>query len=279
MAVRNAFTVDLEDWYHGIELPRERWEQCEDRLAVGTGRLLALLAERGVRATFFVLGVVAKRSPDLIRQIADAGHEIGTHGWSHQFVYKLTPEQFTAELRDAVAAVEDASGCRVRGHRAPYFSITRDSLWALDRLVAEGLQYDSSIFPVRNYRYGIEDAPREPYWVQSNGGRLLEIPMSTARLLGRNRPVSGGAYFRIYPYWLTRALMRRCNAAGQAVVFYLHPWELDPLHPRLDLPRRVALTHYANLGATEPRLRRLLRDFEFGPLETIVDEAGHGSST
>jgi polysaccharide deacetylase family protein (PEP-CTERM system associated) len=171
----------------------------------------------------------------------------------------------------SIRVLEDLTGAPVLGHRAPFFSITRESLWALDVLGELGVRYDSSVFPVVNYRYGIPDAPRWPYDVGQDGRRLVEFPISTVRVLGRNLPVAGGAYFRIYPYRLTRWAFRSINRQGRPAVFYLHPWEIDPDHPRIPLPRRVALTHYFNLRATEGRLCRLLRDFRFAPMCEVLD--------
>ncbi len=273
-SVKNAFTVDWEDWYQGLEIDIDEWDGFEDRLRVGTDRLLALFDEAGVRATFFALGRAAERAPDLLRQIRQAGHEIGTHGYSHRFVYKLGAEKFRSELRRSLAVIEDILGERcARGHRAPFFSIVKGTEWAFDIMGEEGLLYDSSVFPVQNYRYGIPDAPRWPYEVR---GGFIEFPPSTCRLGGRNIPVAGGAYFRIFPYYLTRFALRSINASGRSAAFYIHPWELDPDHPRLDLPRRISLTHYWNLERTEARLRRLLRDFSFAPM---VEVLGLGDAT
>lgn len=266
----NALTIDFEDWYQGLEIPPEGWGQYEDRIERSGHRLLEVLSEAGVRATFFVLGPIAEKHPALIREIARAGHEIGTHGYSHSLIYRLSEESFRQELRRSIGLLEDLSGAPVLGHRAPFFSITRDSLWALDVLADCGIRYDSSIFPVLNYRYGIPDAPRWPYEVGEGERALKEFPVSTCRLLGRNIPVAGGAYFRIYPYLLTRWAFRSINRQGQPAVFYLHPWEIDPDHPRIPLPRRIALTHYFNLGATERRLRRLLADFRFAPMREVL---------
>jgi polysaccharide deacetylase family protein (PEP-CTERM system associated) len=266
----NALTIDFEDWYQGLEIPHTDWAQYEDRIQPVGRRLLDLLSAAGARATFFVLGYVAERHPGLVREIAAAGHEVGTHGYSHTLVYRQTPAVFRDELARSLRAIEDATGKRVAGHRAPFFSITRQCLWALDVLRELGLRYDSSIFPVRNYRYGIEDAPRWPYPLANGGAPLQEFPLSTWRVLGTNVPVAGGAYFRIFPYWLTRWALRAINRQGHAAVFYLHPWELDPGHPRIPLPRRIAATHYFNLAATERRFRRLLRDFRFAPMGEVL---------
>jgi polysaccharide deacetylase family protein (PEP-CTERM system associated) len=181
-------------------------------------------------------------------------------------------ESFRAELLRSIEVLEAIGGTRVVGHRAPFFSITRESLWALDVVREAGLRYDSSIFPVLNYRYGIVDAPRWPYRVGEGG--LIEFPISTWRVLGRNLPIAGGAYFRILPYAVTRAGLRSINRQGHPAVFYIHPWEVDPDHPRIPLPRRIAATHYANLRRTEPRLERLLRDFRFAPMREVLGVDG-----
>jgi polysaccharide deacetylase family protein (PEP-CTERM system associated) len=272
-ATLNALTVDFEDWYQGLEIPIERWEGYEDRLAASTRRLLDVFDEHRVRATFFVLGHVAERHPELVRDIAARGHELATHGHSHTLVYRLTPDQYRDELVRSIGLIESLGGAKVLGHRAPFFSVTRESLWVLDLLLDLGLRYDSSIHPVQNYRYGIEDAPRWPHPVERGGRTLTEFPITTVRVFGKNIPMAGGAYFRLYPYALTRAAFRSVNAAGKPAVFYLHPWELDPKHPRIPLPRRIAATHYANLAATERRLHRLLHDFRFAPMREVLGVA------
>lgn len=269
-AIVNALTIDWEDWYHGIEIPMERWSGFEDRLHRSHRKTLEVFAEAGARATFFVLGAAAERHPDLVREIATAGHEIGTHGYSHTLIYQQEPQVFRAEVERSIKLLEDLCGQKVIGHRAPFFSITKQSLWALDILAELGIRYDSSIFPVHNYRYGIEDAPRWPYALERAAGPMTEFPITTWRVLGKNLPIAGGAYFRIYPYALTRWGLRSINRAGHAANFYLHPWELDPEHPRIDLPSRIALTHYVNLRSTEGKLRQLLRDFEFAPMREIL---------
>jgi len=269
-AITNALTIDWEDWYQGLEIPHTDWSGFEDRLERATHRVLEAFAEAGVRGTFFALGVAAERHPQLVRAIAAAGHEIGTHGWSHMFVYRQDPATFRAELERSLRLLEDLAGRAIIGHRAPVFSITKQSLWALEVLGELGIRYDSSIYPVANYRYGIEDAPRWPHDVPAGATTLREFPITTWRVLGKNLPIAGGAYFRIYPYALTRAGFRAVNGAGKPAVFYLHPWELDPEHPRIPLPRRVAATHYVNLAGTASRLRRLLRDFRFAPMAEVL---------
>jgi len=264
----HAFTVDLEEWFHGIELPESSWPS-ESRLRVGLDRLLGLLDRHDTKATFFVLGAVAERFPALVAELAADGHEIGCHGHAHRFVYKQTPDEFRTDLRRARDSVGSAAGAQPAGYRAPYFSIRTDSLWALEILAEEGFTYDSSIFPVRNYRYGIPDAPREPHDVATATGRLREIPLTPARIMGQNLPFSGGAYLRILPWWAQRLTWSAADRGNRNVMAYIHPWELDPEHPVIALPRRVAATHYARLRLTERRLDRLLERYRFGRLNEV----------
>jgi polysaccharide deacetylase family protein (PEP-CTERM system associated) len=268
----NALTIDVEEHFqvHAFEslIRRSDWDREPSRVAASTRRVLALLAERGVRATFFVLGWVADRQPRLVREIADSGHEIATHGYWHELVYRQTPAEFRADLLASVEAIERATGVRPVGYRAPSFSITRESWWALDVLRDAGFAYDASIFPVGIHdRYGVADAPRFAHR-HSNG--LLELPASTVRVGGRNLPVAGGGYLRLYPLWLTQRAMRRIQGEGHPVMTYMHPWEFDPEQPRVpDAPLRSRLRHYANLDKTADRLRALLAAFEFAPISQV----------
>jgi polysaccharide deacetylase family protein (PEP-CTERM system associated) len=268
--ITNALTIDFEDWYQGLEIPHTEWDRYEDRVERAGRRVLEVLDAAKTRATFFILGYVAERHPEIVREIAEAGHEVGTHGYSHSFIYRQKPGVFRDEMARSIGKLEDLTGQRVLGHRAPFFSITKESLWALEVLGELGIRYDSSIFPVLNYRYGIQDAPRWPYQLDGKSGGLIEFPISTCQVFGRNVPMAGGAYFRIYPYALTRRAFKSLNKAGHPAVFYLHPWELDPDHPRIPLPRRISLTHYINLNKTEKRLRRLLKDFSFAPMKEVL---------
>ncbi len=263
----HAFTVDLEEWFHGIELAPASWPTTS-RLRVGLDRLVALLDGAGVRATFFVLGAVARSHPGVVRELADAGHEIASHGDMHEFVYRQTPEVFRQDLARSADAIHAACGARPLGYRAPYFSITTKSLWALDVLVEQGYTFDSSVFPIRNPRYGIATAPTRPFAHGTAPTTLTEIPLVPLLLFGRRLPFSGGAYLRILPELIQRAAWK-LQGRRQSLVAYIHPWELDPEHPRIDLPRRVAATHYANLAATERRLRRLLGRQEFGSVSRV----------
>ena len=264
----HVFSIDVEDWYQGIEIPMDQWSGFERRVQGSMQKLLDLMARYDVTATCFVLGRVAEEHPDLVRRIHDAGHEIATHGYSHEKVYDLSPDRFRRELRRSIDLIQNVTGERVLGHRAPYFTITEDSLWALDILRDEGVLYDSSIHPVFNYRYGIPNADRQPSYIASEDGeRMLEIPVATYPLPDplpdANIPCGGGAYLRIYPYWLQRWFLRRIEARGEHVSVYVHPWEVDPEHPRIDLPFRVSATHYWNLGSTLSKLERLFQDFTF----------------
>jgi polysaccharide deacetylase family protein (PEP-CTERM system associated) len=265
----NAFTVDVEDYFHVAALSsaitRESWPTHESRVERNTERLLALLAERGVRGTFFVLGWVAERTPGLVRRIAASGHEIACHGFSHQLIYQQAREEFREETLRAKRLLEDLIGEAVLGYRAASFSVTRDSLWALDTLIDAGFLYDSSIFPIRHDRYGLPGAAPEPNRLSAPSGRtLIEFPMSAARFLGVQVPVSGGGYFRLLPFWVTRAGLKQINERrGLPFTFYLHPWELDPGQPRFKVSALSRFRHYTNLARCEDRLRRLLGEFEF----------------
>lgn len=271
----NAMTVDVEDYFHVSvferTVARATWESLESRVVTNTERLLDLFDEHAVRGTFFVLGWVAERHPSLVRSIAGRGHELASHGYAHRLVYDQTPDIFRDDVRKAKGIIEDASGRRVNGYRAPSFSVTKQSLWALDVLLDEGYRYDASIFPVRHDRYGIPDAHRWPHAMTRAGGSLFEVPGSTVRLGGHNLPVAGGGYFRILPYAWTRWGIGHLNRVeGQPAVFYLHPWEIDPRQPRLPASTLGRFRHYRNLHRTEARLRSLMQDFSFGPLETVL---------
>jgi polysaccharide deacetylase family protein (PEP-CTERM system associated) len=269
----NALSVDVEDYYHvsAFEhvVARERWKDYESRVVRNTERLMEVFEASGVRATFFVLGWVGDREPALVRRIADAGHEVASHGFSHRLVYEQAVDEFRADVRRSKATLEDVSGQAVVGYRAPSFSVTSRSLWALDVLIEESFLYDASVFPIHHDRYGIPSSPRHPYLYQGGAGSILEIPASTVRLGGLNLPMSGGGYFRLLPYGWTRWGIARVNEReGRPIVFYLHPWEVDPDQPRLEAPRLSTFRHYRNLGRTVSRLTALLRDFRFG---TIAD--------
>jgi polysaccharide deacetylase family protein (PEP-CTERM system associated) len=278
--VLNAMTVDVEDYMHvsafaGV-IRRDDWDRYESRVERNTRRLLDLFEGHGIRATFFVLGWVAQRHPALIREIAARGHEVASHGLTHELVYNQTPELFREETRTSKALLEDLVQAPVTGYRAASYSITSKSLWALDILVELGFEYDSSIFPVRHDRYGIPGARTEPYVHETgNGQRIIEFPLTTRDIFGYRLPVAGGGYFRIFPYGVTRAAFRSISREGRRpFIFYLHPWEIDPEQPRIKAGWLSRLRHYTNLGRCEQRLERLLAEFPFGTVRQSLAPLG-----
>jgi polysaccharide deacetylase family protein (PEP-CTERM system associated) len=273
--VVNAMTIDVEDYFHvsvfdGL-VPRHAWDGMESRVCANTERLLQILADANVSATFFVLGWVAQRFPSLVREIAAQSHEIASHGFGHRLVYDLTPDAFRNDVRRSKDILESAIAAPVLGYRAPSYSLTPRSLWAIDILIEEGFRYDASIFPIHHDRYGIPVSPRHPYILQ-RAGSLVEAPGSTVRWGPFNLPIGGGGYFRILPYAWTRWGINRLNAVERApAIFYLHPWEIDPEQPRLAAPALGRFRHYYNLRKTEGRLRALLTEFKFS---TMIDVLG-----
>ncbi len=274
-SIVNAMSVDVEDYFQVSAfdhvVPRASWEGRESRVCANTERLLALFEEAGVRSTFFVLGWVADRFPGLVRRIAGGGHEIASHGYGHRLIYEQTPAEFREDVRRSKAALESTTGTRVRGYRAPSYSVVDRSLWALDVLIEEGLEYDASIFPIYHDRYGIPDAPRHAHVMTRSGGSIVEAPGSTVRIGRMNLPIAGGGYFRMLPYALTRWGISRLNdVESRPAIFYLHPWEIDPGQPRIKAGSVSTIRHYRNLHKTEGRLRALLRDFRFSTIGDVV---------
>lgn len=277
----NAFTIDVEDYFHvsafADRIPVRDWDRHEQRVEVGMDRLLALLERHRVRATCFVLGWIAERNPSLVRRIHAAGHEIASHSYAHRLVYESTPDEFRDDLRRSRGILEDITGEPVVGYRAPSFSIIKKSLWALELLAEEGFQFDSSIYPVRHDRYGIPDARIGPHLLTLEGGsqELWEFPGTVATWGGTRIPVGGGGYFRLYPYHLTVKLLRQVHQqTGRPFMLYIHPWELDPGQPRLPGSMLRRWRHRVNLGTTELRLERLLSEFSFGALSDVIEECG-----
>ena len=269
----NIFSVDVEDYFHPSELAGgvKDWDSFASRVHIGTEFLLESLAARQVHGTFFVLGWVAWRYPKLVRMIAEAGHEIGCHSYHHHLVYNLTPAQFERDTLAAVRAIEDATGVRPRIYRAPSYSITQRSLWALDKLVCCGFTHDSSIYPIVHDRYGIPGFARRAGIVETPSGKIVEVPVATVQL-GHNHvaPVGGGAYMRLFPYCYTAAGIRRINQQEkQAACMYFHPWEMDPHQPRLSASTVSKIRTYAGLNSMRSKMKRLLRDFQFATMTSV----------
>ena len=272
----NAFSVDVEDYYHVSafekHVRRDDWGILESRVERNTHRMLAILDRHNVKATFFVLGWVAERFPQLVREIRGCGHEIGSHTFWHRLVYDLSPDEFRADLCRSRDVLQDLLGEAVTAFRAPSFSITRHSLWALEILAEEGFRVDSSIFPIRHDRCGIPEAPLHLHQRATPAGPLWEFPLTVFRMARLNVPVGGGGYFRFYPLWLTVRWLRRINRAGRPFVFYVHPWEIDPEQPRFAAASPISrFRHYVNLSKTENRLDVLLGRFRFGRLCDVLD--------
>lgn len=288
----NALTVDVEDYYQvqafaDVIRPTD-WHRYPPRVENNTYRLLEIFQRRGVRATFFILGWVAERCPDLVRDIFKAGHEIGSHGYSHQMIDRGNEKIFREDIQRAKSILEEQLSIGIRCYRAPSYSITAKTLWALDVLADLGFDRDSSIFPVHHDNYGIPDAPRFPHYrVLRDGSRILEFPPSTLSSFGVNLPVAGGGYFRLFPYRLTAWAIHRINKnEAQPAMVYLHPWEIDPEQPRIAASWRSRFRHYQNLQSTEKKLLRLLDDFSWAPMSEVLalslnredskNEVGHG---
>lgn len=274
--VTNAFTVDVEDYFQVSALaphfPRKDWDSVPCRVERNVERVLALLDAHDAKATFFTLGWVAERYPGLVRSIVAAGHELASHGYGHERASDQSPEAFLADIRLAKAVLEDISGSAVVGYRAPSFSIGLSNLWAHDCIAEAGYRYSSSVYPVKHDHYGIPDAPRFPYRLESG---LVEVPVTTVRWCGRNWPAGGGGYFRLLPYSLSRRQIARVNRVdGKPTIFYFHPWEIDPGQPRVrEATAKTRFRHYVNLEHMEGRLTRLLSDFSWGRMDDVFRDA------
>ena len=273
-AITNALTIDVEDYFQvsafAPHIRREDWDARECRVEANVDRILALLAERDTRATFFTLGWVAERYPQLVRRIAAGGHELASHGYGHQRASDLTPEQFRDDISRAKKLLEDLGGVSIRGYRAPSFSINHENWWAVEELGNAGYEYSSSIYPVRHDHYGMPDAPRFAHRPNGETG-ILELPPTTVPLFGRNLPAAGGGWFRLLPYEVSRWMLKRVNAQDNApCMFYFHPWEVDHEQPRLQgLSAKTRFRHYVNLKHMQGRLRRLLKDFEWDRVDRV----------
>ncbi|HTP95740.1 MAG TPA: XrtA system polysaccharide deacetylase [Burkholderiales bacterium] len=273
----NAMTIDVEDYFQvsafAGHIPRSSWDSQPCRVERNVDLILGMLAEHGARATFFTLGWIGERYPQLVRRIVAGGHELASHGYAHRRATEQNRSEFADDVGSAKRVLEDIGGVEVKGYRAPSFSIGSDNLWALECLQQAGYRYSSSIYPIRHDHYGMPDAPRFAHRPQRAGG-LLELPVTTVSMLDRNWPAGGGGYFRLLPYALSRWLMRRVNRRDdQPCIFYFHPWEVDPAQPRQrGIGLKTRFRHYVNLKRMEPRVRALLRDFRWDRMDRVFLE-------
>jgi len=271
-ALTNALTIDVEDYFQvsafAPYIRRDEWDARECRVERNVGRILELLSQRDIKATFFTLGWVAERYPQLVRAIVAGGHELASHGYGHERASDLSRDAFTQDVTRAKKMLEDLSGKPVLGYRAPSFSIGTANLWAFDVLADAGYSYSSSVYPIKHDHYGMPDSPRFAYRL-ANG--LLEVPVTTLRVMNRNLPSSGGGYFRLLPYALSRWMLRKVNREDrESAVFYFHPWEIDPGQPRIaGIDARTRFRHYVNIDRTEGRLQSLMQDFRWGRMDQI----------
>ena len=270
--VTNALTIDVEDYFQvsafAPYIRRDDWDTRECRVERNVDRILGLLDEQDTKATFFTLGWVAERYPAMVRRIVDGGHELASHGYGHQRASDLTPQQLYEDVHRAKTILEDIGGQAVLGYRAPSFSIGTANLWALDTLLEAGYRYSSSIYPVKHDHYGMPDAPRFAHEVRPG---LIEVPPTTLRLFDRNLPSSGGGFFRLLPYGVSRWMLQQVNSRdAQSAIFYFHPWEIDEGQPRISgIDAKTRFRHYVNIDRNERKLRRLLRDFRWGRMDRI----------
>ena len=278
--IRNALTVDVEDYFHvsafADHIPREAWDRMPCRLERNVEATLSLLAEHGARATFFTLGWVAERYPELVRRIVEQGHELASHGYAHVRATEQSREAFIEDVTRAKNILEDVAGVPVHGYRAPSFSIGRENLWALQCLRDAGYRYSSSVYPIRHDHYGMPDAPRFAFYPEGANG-LLELPVTTVTLFRRNLPAGGGGYFRLMPYPLSRWFLRRVNTVERRpCVFYFHPWEIDPEQPRQrGIGLKTRFRHYVNISSMEKRLHALCRDFHWDRMDRLFLDGKH----
>ncbi|HEX6925892.1 MAG TPA: XrtA system polysaccharide deacetylase [Longimicrobiaceae bacterium] len=273
--MHHHFTVDVEEYFQVSALEpyvaRNQWSSLPGRVDRSTRRILELLAQHEATGTFFVLGWIAKRYPDLVREIAEAGHEIASHGWGHDRVVTVTPFEFRSCIRRSKAILEDVTGVDVLGYRAPSYSIVPGCEWALDILIEEGYRYDSSLFPVERKGYGFPGGKRDPHWLRRAGGELAELPPATLRVGRKLLPAGGGGYFRLLPYGLTRRALRDAERRGVPGTFYIHPWEIDPDQPRFEVDLATRIRHYGALARTEAKLERLLSEFRFRSIAQTLE--------
>jgi len=268
--MENYMTVDFEEWFHGLTSTGKQpeiWDSLEDRIDIGADFLLSLFEETNIKATFFIVGVLAEKRPDIVRRIVEAGHEIGLHGHVHRHVFTYKPDEFSTDLSANLLAIKSACDASIQGFRAPAFSVRNNMNWFWEKIAESGLAYSSSLFPIRTPVYGAPDAPLIPHM----RGNVAEIPMSVFRIAGQNVPFSGGFYFRALPYNVVMHMTRAMNKRGEAVIFYFHPWEFDPNHPQPSgISRREKITHYTGLKHSREKLRRLCHQFQFSSLNEYM---------
>jgi len=271
--MKNILTIDVEDYFQVENFKKvikfSDWGKYEDRVVGNTGKMLEILDNAGVKATFFVLGWTAEKFPGIVSDISEAGHEVASHGYAHAPIYTLSPAEFRADIVKAKKILEGITGRPVLGYRAPTFSLTDKCLWAVEVLAEEGFEYDSSVLPVRHKTRGLPDAGRYPYRIVENGRSLFEVPISTTTFLGRNMAFSGGGYFRLFPYTYVKNRIKKINTDRHPAVVYMHPWEIDPDQPRIKADIAGRFKHYVNISKTEKKMKRLLDDFEFGSIESV----------
>ncbi len=275
----NVLTFDVEDWFQVAALRNviryEDWDKCESRIMVNTVRILEPLSRKETKATFFILGWIAERFPQVVRMIYEAGHEVATHGYFHKSISEQSRHEFEQDLTDSIQAIERIIPERVRGYRAPNFSVSPETFWVFEVLAEHGIEYDSSIFPIKHDRYGVKDFPRFPVCIRIDGyKKVVEFPVSTLSLFGRNIPVSGGGYFRLYPYHFIKWAINNINSSGRPVLIFLHPWELDPDLPRARVGFLSKFRTYTNLYLAQERFSRLLNDFEFSSMREVLATRG-----
>jgi polysaccharide deacetylase family protein (PEP-CTERM system associated) len=272
--VNHHFTVDVEEYFNFLgferQVPRDSWDDLESRVEASVQGLLERLADSGSTGTFFTLGWIAERHPEMVREISHRGHEIASHGYSHRRVAELSPAEFRDEVRTSKRILEDLVSEPVLGFRAPHFSLIPGCEWALDILVEEGYEYDSSLFPIRRSGYGYPKGKRDPHWLDRPSGRLAEVPPATLRIGSVNLPAAGGAYFRLFPYGLVSHALRQSERRSVPGTFYIHPWEIDPDQPVLDVPAFDRVKHYTGIGRTGKRLARLFQEFSFRPIRDTL---------
>ena len=275
-AYPHLFSLDVEEYFQVVALDpyvdRGKWASYPARAAAATFRLLDLMAQRGARGTFFTVGWLAERHPDLMKAIVAGGHEVASHTWDHLRITHQTPEHFRDSVRRTKALLEDQTGTSCIGFRAPSYSIVTGTEWALDILLEEGYRYDSSLFPVKRKGYGYEGGKRDPYWIDRTAGRLAEFPPATLEVAGKILPAAGGAYFRLLPEFLVRTALERCEARDMPGTFYLHPWEYDPGQPRFDVPLLTRIRHYGGQAGVWGRLERLFARFRFERIDALLSD-------